>query len=251
METAIDYLNKVHGVISIKQARAAPASRTIQGRTPRRWASSRLVGGSRGLCSWQPGLVGLVVRARRVRRRRRSGDPRPPPGARGRRAATGATGGLGYPDQPVLVPRTPRPSLDQRLGVGGAGQVRPFTLADDPDRRDVSRDPAGLVRRAVRRSRGRRRGARSGCGADSRSRNRSGSLTLRVPAENFDETPRPPRELGNRGGGVRSRQGGTSPSNYVGPAGARLRIAKARREVLLGLQAGGHDHRTYDNYSGC
>jgi hypothetical protein len=68
--------------------------------------------------------------------------------------------------------------------------------------------------------------------ADSRSQNRSGSLTLRVPAESFDETLRVLRALGTVE--VESVHGKDVTADYV-DLGARLRIAKARRDVLLDL----------------
>jgi hypothetical protein len=70
--------------------------------------------------------------------------------------------------------------------------------------------------------------------ADSRSRERSGSLTLRVPAENFDETLHALHELGTVQ--VESVHGKDVTADYV-DLHARLRIARARRDVLLGLQA--------------
>ena len=76
--------------------------------------------------------------------------------------------------------------------------------------------------------------AQGGFIADSRSRERSGSLTLRVPAENFDETLRALRELGTVE--VESVHGKDVTADYV-DIHARLRIARARRDVLLGLQA--------------
>jgi hypothetical protein len=70
--------------------------------------------------------------------------------------------------------------------------------------------------------------------ADSRSRERSGSLTVRVPAPNFDETLRALRALGAVE--VESVHGEDVTADYV-DLHANLRIARARREVLLGLMA--------------
>ena len=70
--------------------------------------------------------------------------------------------------------------------------------------------------------------------ADSRSRERSGSLTVRVPAPNFDETLRALRALGTVE--VESVHGKDVTADYV-DIHANLRIARARREVLLGLMA--------------
>lgn len=68
--------------------------------------------------------------------------------------------------------------------------------------------------------------------ADSSSRERAGSLTLRVPAASFDETLRALRDLGDVQ--VESIRGKDVTAEYV-DLGARLRIAKARRSVLLDL----------------
>jgi hypothetical protein len=70
--------------------------------------------------------------------------------------------------------------------------------------------------------------------ADSRSRSRSGSLTLRVPAANFDETLHALRALGTVE--VEAVHGRDVTADYV-DLHANLRIARARREVLLGLMA--------------
>jgi hypothetical protein len=74
--------------------------------------------------------------------------------------------------------------------------------------------------------------AEGGFVADSQSRNRSGSLTLRVPAERFDETLRALRALGTVE--VEAVHGKDVTAEFV-DLRARLRITKARREVLLGL----------------
>jgi hypothetical protein len=70
--------------------------------------------------------------------------------------------------------------------------------------------------------------------ADSRSRSRSGSLTVRVPAANFAETLHALRALGTVE--VESVHGRDVTAEYI-DLHANLRIARARREVLLGLMA--------------
>jgi hypothetical protein len=77
-------------------------------------------------------------------------------------------------------------------------------------------------------------GEQGGFVADSRSRSRSGSLTVRVPAANFDETLHGLRALGTVE--VESVHGRDVTADYV-DLHANLRIARARREVLLGLMA--------------
>jgi hypothetical protein len=73
---------------------------------------------------------------------------------------------------------------------------------------------------------------RGGYVSTSTTRERSGSLTMRVPAAEFDETLRDLRELGDVE--VQTIQGKDVTADYV-VLRARLRIAKSRREVLLRL----------------
>src|SRR5262249_50442998 len=68
--------------------------------------------------------------------------------------------------------------------------------------------------------------------ADSSTRSRSGSLTLRVPAKAFGPALRELRALGTVE--VQSVHGRDVSADYV-DLNARLRIARSRREVLLGL----------------
>ncbi|MGH9456012.1 MAG: DUF4349 domain-containing protein, partial [Thermoanaerobaculia bacterium] len=67
---------------------------------------------------------------------------------------------------------------------------------------------------------------------DSRTRDRAGTLTIRIPAENFDEMLRASRGLGTVE--VESIRGRDVTADYV-DLRARLRIGKSRREVLLRL----------------
>ena len=73
---------------------------------------------------------------------------------------------------------------------------------------------------------------RGGFVADSTTRERSGSLVLRIPAEGFDETLGDLRALGDVE--VQTIRGRDVTADYV-DLRARLRIAKARRGVLLRL----------------
>jgi hypothetical protein len=76
--------------------------------------------------------------------------------------------------------------------------------------------------------------ANGGFVASSTSRERSGSVTMRVPSARFADTLRALRDLGDVQ--VQSVRGRDVTASYV-DLRARLRIAKARREVLLGLMA--------------
>ena len=74
--------------------------------------------------------------------------------------------------------------------------------------------------------------AHNGFVANSTTRERSGNVTMRVPAANFDQALRDLRELGDIE--VQTIQGRDVTAEYV-DLRARLRIAKSRREVLLRL----------------
>lgn len=74
--------------------------------------------------------------------------------------------------------------------------------------------------------------AQGGFVSTSTTRERAGSVTMRVPAANFAATLRSLRELGDVE--VQSIQGRDVTADYV-DLRARLRIAKSRREVLLRL----------------
>jgi hypothetical protein len=169
------------------------------------------------------GLIGLVVRSGGFGSDEAGSLP-----------AAGSTGGTGATGAPAEVP-----SKDVVPGVGledaGGGHapvppavsrvIRTAELAiviprDGFDERfgeavDVAEEQGGFV-------------------ADSRSRSRSGSLTLRVPAANFDETLHALRALGTVE--VQAVHGRDVTADYV-DLHANLRIARARREVLLGLMA--------------
>jgi hypothetical protein len=214
MATTIDYLNQVHGdLLDAARREGSPGGR----RPPSRWMPSKgLVAAVLGVLL-AAGLIGLLARSNVLE----SGAARL--AGTGETGATGSTGGAVFEEAPAddaisgpdevpgssvvsRVIRTaaiaiviPRDAFDERFG----GAV------------DIAEEHGGFV-------------------ADSRSRERSGSLTLRVPAENFDETLHALRELGTVE--VESVHGKDVTADYV-DLHARLRIARARRDVLLGLQA--------------
>jgi hypothetical protein len=171
------------------------------------------------------GLVGLSVRTGGF-----GSDSADQGGSTGASGGTGATG--------AADPASPRPVEEPGLGYEGSGGggnvsgppavtrvIRTAELAvviprDTFDERfgeavDVAEEQGGFV-------------------ADSRTRTRSGSLTVRVPAANFDETLRALRALGTVE--VEAVRGRDVTADYV-DLHANLRIARARREVLLGLMA--------------
>ena len=217
MDTAIDYLNEVHGDLLDAAKRERAGLRPVDGGKPRRRVpSSGLVAAVVGVLL-AAGLVGLTVRSGGFGADEAGSQP-----ASGELGATGATGaaeapspareslgGGGAGDQ--------APSLTRIIRTGEIALVIPRESFDDRfgEAVDVAEENGGFV-------------------ADSRSRDRSGSLTLRVPAENFDETLRALRSLGTVQ--VESIHGKDVTADYV-DLRARLRIAKARRDVLLDLQA--------------
>lgn len=224
MDTAIDYLNEVHGDLLDAAKREHARLRPVQGRSPRWVPSPGLVAAVVAVLV-SAGLVGLIVRSGGL-----GADDEA--GSGGETAATGATGATAGAEVPTPAPGYALTPSDEEQGGGGGGQAPTLTRIirtgemtlviprDSFDDRfgeavDVAEENGGFV-------------------ADSRSRNRSGSLTLRVPAENFDEALRALRSLGAVQ--VESIHGKDVTADYV-DLRARLRIAKARRDVLLGLQA--------------
>jgi hypothetical protein len=169
------------------------------------------------------GLIGLIVRSGGLGSD--EAGTAPAAGSTGG-TATGATGATGDAGEELVpaddairdlgdVPGSPR--LSRVIRTAELSVVIPRDAFDDRfgEAVDVAEEHGGFV-------------------ADSRSRDRSGSLTLRVPAEHFDETLRALRALGTVQ--VESVHGEDVTADYV-DLHANLRIGRARREVLLGLMA--------------
>jgi hypothetical protein len=221
MATTIEYLNAVHGDLLDAAKREARAGR----RTPARWVpSSGMVAAVVGVLV-AAGLIGLIARSDGFG----SDDAGSLP-ATGSTGGTGATGALAEPPSHEVVPGGPfdegvpgaaevpgAPALSRVIRTAELSVVIPRDAFDERFGQavDVAEEQGGFV-------------------ADSRSRNRSGSLTLRVPAANFDETLHALRALGTVE--VESVHGTDVTADYV-DLHANLRIARARREVLLGLMA--------------
>jgi Domain of unknown function (DUF4349) len=220
MATTIEYLNAVHGDLLDAAEREQRAAR----RPPaRRMPSSGLVAAALSVLV-AAGLIGLIVRSGGVVSEDAASLP-----------AAGSTGGTGATGAPAEAPSDEVDGLGDREVAGGPAEVpgappvsrviRTAELSvviprDAFDERfgeavDVAEEQGGFV-------------------ADSRSRSRSGSLTVRVPAANFDETLHALRALGTVE--VESVHGEDVTADYV-DLHANLRIARARREVLLGLMA--------------
>ena len=228
MESAIDYLNQVHEDLLDAAERERTHLRPVQGRPPRRIPPMGLVAAGVSVLV-VAGLIGSGIFGGSEAERRGL----PAIGETGASTgATGATGGAEAPadDEAQTVPApTPGGIADLSGDAAGAptanltrvirtAEISVVIPRDSFDQRfgeavDAAEASGGFV-------------------ADSRSQNRSGSLTLRVPAESFDETLRALRGLGTVE--VESIHGKDVTADYV-DLGARLRIAKARRDVLLDL----------------
>jgi Domain of unknown function (DUF4349) len=210
MATTIDYLNAVHGDLLDAAEREQRAAR----RPPsRRMPSSGLVAAVVSVLV-AAGLIGLLVRSGGFLSE----------GAESLGGSTGAIGATGAPTEapgdeavrgPAEVPGAP--AVSRVIRTAELAIVIPRDSFDERfgEAVDVAEEQGGFV-------------------ADSRSRSRAGSLTVRVPAANFDETLQALRALGTVE--VESVHGQDVTADYV-DLHANLRISRARREVLLGLMA--------------
>jgi hypothetical protein len=224
MDTAIDYLNKVHGDLLDAAKRERSILRPVPGgRKPRReWMGGLAVAAVCILVA--AGLVGLLVRSNLG-----ADDSAADAGATGATAGTGAFGETGAAEAPEPTPGTV-PGDD---GGGGAGEpapsltkiIRTAELTVVIPRNSLDERFAQVVDAAE---------SNGGFVSDSLSRQRTGSVTLRIPARRLAPTLRTVRDLGTVD--VESVRGKDVTADYV-DLRARLSIAKARRDVLLGLQA--------------
>jgi hypothetical protein len=171
--------------------------------------------------------------------RRAAFEAAPASGATGETGASGGAGGAG----PAATPAAERELsdfgnvTDEQSGGGDAshGSVAGIDVGAAP--RVIRTAELGLV--IPRDSFDERFGdavdaaeAHGGFVATSTTRERSGGVTIRVPAASFNEALRNLRELGDVE--VQTVQGRDVTAQYV-DVRARLRIAKARRAVLLEL----------------
>ena len=219
MATTIDYLNEVQGDLLEAARREARPGR----RPPRRWVPSTGLVAAVVAVLVAAGLIGLLVRSGGGF----ASDSSPAAGSTGGAGATGATGSVASPPRAVEEPGlgyqgsggndSGPPLVTRVIRTAELSVVIPRDAFDDRFGQavDVAEEQGGFV-------------------ADSQTRTRSGSLTVRVPAANFDETLRALRALGTLE--VESVHGKDVTADYV-DLHANLRIARARREVLLGLMA--------------
>lgn len=227
METAFEYLNQVHEDLLAATARERAGLRPVRPGAPKRrvpWGG--LVAAS--VAVLLAGAIGSGILGSS------DGEDAAPASGGATTGATGATAGAGSEEGlPTPAPAPGHVVENQAGGGSGAGVEMP-----PPQVTRVIRT-AELYLTIPRDSFDARFGqavdaaeANGGFVADSSSRERAGNLTLRVPAENFDETLRALRGLGTVR--VESLHGKDVTADYV-DLRARLRIAKARREVLLDL----------------
>lgn len=233
METTIGYLNQVHGDLL---AAATRERRAGAGRPPRGTLPSGLVAAGIAVLV-AAGLVGAIVRSGGIGGRDEAasvaggGGDAGATGATGATGSAGSTGGLGYLDEqsdglaegPAPQPTSPG---NDSVSVGLPGLSRVIRTAEMSVvvPRDAFDQRFGEAVDAAE--------SNGGYIQDSRTRDRAGTLTIRVPAENFDETLRAIRALGTVE--VESIAGRDVTAEYV-DLRARLRIGKSRREVLLRL----------------
>jgi hypothetical protein len=217
MATTIEYLNQVYGDLLDAAKRESFAER--RRRPSRRVPSMGLVAAVVGVLL-SAGLIGLIARSGGL-----GSDEAGEAPAAGSTGATGSTEGAVHEQAPSPADEGIRgpaevpgaPVLSRVIRTAEITVVIPRDAFDERfgEAVDVAEDQGGFV-------------------ADSRSRDRSGSLTLRVPAEAFDETLRAIRELGTVR--VEAVHGKDVTADYV-DLHANLKIARARREVLLDLMA--------------
>lgn len=231
METTIGYLNQVHGDLLA----AATRERRSGVRRPfRRQLPNGLVAASIAILV-ASGLVGAIVRSGGI------GDsggaipaegPISDAGATGATGSAGSSGGFGHlgDESDGLAGGSPAPQPtspgNDSVSVGSPDLSRVIRTAEMSVvvPRDAFDQRFGEAVDAAE--------SNGGYVQDSRTRDRAGTLTIRVPAENFDETLHAIRGLGAVE--VESIRGRDVTVDYV-DLRARLRIGKSRREVLLRL----------------
>ena len=222
METSIGYLKTVHGDLL-----AAARSEAIRGTAPngdrgpkRRRFSTTSFATAAAAIVFVAGIIGGLIRYG-------SGVEENAAVSGGGDGAAGATGA--GEDAQTIPGVAPQPSpvpgdADQSVGspitsrIIRTGDISVIIPRDSFDDRfaalvDAAEDNRGFV-------------------AESRSRERTGTLTVRVPSARFDETLRAIRDLGTVS--VESVRGRDVTAEYV-DLRARLRIEKSRRDVLLRL----------------
>lgn len=224
MDTSIGYLRSVHGDL-LAAARSEVARRTApkgsRALNRRPFPTAGFASAAAALLV-VAGIVGALVRSGGVEEDAATGG--------GGATGAGATGARAPEPVPGVGGQTaPQPSpvpgeADQPVGPPTASRIirtGDISVIIPPDSFD---DRFAAVVDAAE--------ANRGFVAESRSRERAGTLTVRVPSARFDETLSAIRDLGTVA--VESLRGRDVTAEYV-DLRARLRIEKSRREVLLRL----------------
>jgi uncharacterized protein DUF4349 len=233
MEASIDYLNKVHGDLldaATRERRGGLEPSRRRGPSGGAIAAALIV-------LALAGLVGVVAKNGGIGGGSDdAGGAAMPAGPERAVGATGAGAGTGARGEPAPIVEhstAPLPGPGNTVGDQNGAAHGP----DEPISRIIRTAEISVVipRDAFEKTFSDAVSVAEDNGgfvADSSSRERSGSLTIRVPADSFDQTMKALRDLGD----VRSQSvhGEDVTAQYV-DLQARLRIAKSRREVLLGL----------------
>jgi hypothetical protein len=233
METSIAYLNKVHGDLldaaSRERRGSLEPSRDGRVRGPRRPRSTAVIAAAAAILALA-GIVGVIAENGGVGTFASDGAGADGGGAS---ASTGASERRGAGEQSAGLEfrvdsseESERPAVDETVGQVPSELARVIRTAEISleiardsfdavfgDAVDIAEDNGGFV-------------------ADSSARERAGDLTIRVPADSFDSTLRALRDLGEVQ--VQSIRGQDVTAEYV-DLDARVRIAKARLDVLLDL----------------
>ena len=232
METSIGYLKTVHGDLltaARSEAFRGAAPKGPRGPRRRRFSTAGFATAAAAIVLVAGIIGGLVLYGSGIEQDAAVSGAGG--GAAGATAATGAAEdapqtrhpGVGYPDvapQPSPAPgggdqSVGGPTTSRIIRTGDISVIIPRDSFDDRFAAvvDAAEDNRGFV-------------------AESRSRERAGMLTVRVPSARFDETLSAIRDLGTVS--VESLRGRDVTAEYV-DLRARLRIEKSRREVLLRL----------------
>jgi len=218
METTFNVLNQIHG--DLLEVAARERARRASGGSGRR-PPTKLVAAAVVILA-AAGLVGAIARSdiHLLQGSNDSGGAAVAGSTGG--SSSGASGSTGPARNPVphSVPGSGEPSQPIEPRIIRTADLSLVIPRDDFEQRfgeavDVAERYDGYVQ-------------------DSTSRDRSGSVTIRVPSSSFDETMRALRQLGTVD--VQSVRGQDVTSDSI-DLQARLRIARSRREVLLGLMA--------------
>jgi hypothetical protein len=222
METSIGYLRTVYGDLLAAakieaSRRAAPKSARVDGPGRRRFPTA----------AFSAAVATILVLAGLIGALTWSGGVEEHAAVSG--GGAGATGAYAPIDAPFAGQTAPEPSPapgdgDQTVGRPTTTRIIRTGEISVIIPRDSFADRFAAVVNAAEHNRG--------FVAESRSRERVGTLTVRVPSARFDETLSAIRDLGTVD--IESLRGRDVTAEYV-DLRARLRIEKSRREVLLRL----------------